>query len=57
LNGICPDKENLSKLMQTGKRGVTAWVERPGDLVLGDVLRLHCPEQRAWQADGQMSFL
>ena len=40
-----------------GKRGVTAWVERPGDLALGDVLRLHCPVQRAWQADGQARLL
>lgn len=31
-----------------GKRGVTAWVERPGCLRLGDQLRLHIPDQRAW---------
>lgn len=31
-----------------GKRGVTAWVERPGALRLGDMLRLHIPDQRAW---------
>lgn len=31
-----------------GKRGVTAWVERPGVLRLGDTLRLHIPDQRAW---------
>ncbi len=31
-----------------GKRGVTAWVERPGRLGLGDELRLHIPDQRAW---------
>lgn len=31
-----------------GKRGVTAWVERPGLLRVGDRLRLHIPDQRAW---------
>jgi len=32
-----------------GKRGITAWVERPGTLRIGDRLRLHVPAQRAWQ--------
>lgn len=31
-----------------GKRGVTAWVEHPGPLKLGDKMRLHVPDQRAW---------
>ncbi|MEM8823719.1 MAG: MOSC domain-containing protein [Pseudomonadota bacterium] len=31
------------------RRGVTAWVEREGTLRLGDTLRLHVPDQRAWQ--------
>ena len=31
-----------------GRRGLTAWVEREGTLKLGDRLRLHRPEQRAW---------
>lgn len=31
-----------------GRRGVTAWVERPGDLRLGDNLSLFVPRQRAW---------
>ncbi|WP_238368722.1 MOSC domain-containing protein [Mesobacterium pallidum] len=31
-----------------GLRGVTAWVERPGKLRLGDTMRLHVPDQRAW---------
>lgn len=30
------------------RRGVTAWVEREGTLRLGDVMRLHIPDQRAW---------
>lgn len=29
-------------------RGVTAWVERPGNLTLGDALRLHVPDQPPW---------
>jgi hypothetical protein len=31
-----------------GRRGVTAWVEREGVLKMGDVMRLHVPDQRAW---------
>lgn len=34
-----------------GRRGVTAWVEREGPLVLGDTMRLHVPAQRAWAPD------
>lgn len=32
-----------------GRRGVTAWVERPGALRLGDAMRLHVPDQRPWE--------
>ena len=31
-----------------GKRGVTASVEREGLLEIGDVMRLHIPDQRSW---------
>ena len=31
-----------------GRRGVTASVEREGLLKVGDVMRLHIPDQRAW---------
>ena len=31
-----------------GRRGVTAWVERPGRVALGDRLRLHVPDQPVW---------
>lgn len=31
-----------------GRRGVCAWVEREGQLAVGDTLRLHVPGQRAW---------
>ncbi|EEB85962.1 MOSC domain-containing protein [Roseobacter sp. GAI101] len=30
------------------RRGVTAWIEREGILQVGDRLRLHVPDQRAW---------
>lgn len=33
-----------------GRRGVTAWVERPGILRIGDAMTLHVPDQRAWLA-------
>lgn len=32
-----------------GKRGVTAWVERPGVLALGQTMRLHVPDQPRWR--------
>ncbi len=31
-----------------GKRGVTAWIEREGQLTVDDTLRLHVPNQPAW---------
>jgi len=31
-----------------GRRGVTAWVEREGVLRVGEMLRLHIPDQPAW---------
>ena len=34
------------------RRGVTAWVERPGSLALGDTLTLFIPDQRAWAPNG-----
>ncbi len=32
------------------RRGVTAWVERPGNLQIGEQLRLHVPDQPEWSA-------
>lgn len=40
------------KAAAEGRRGVTAWVERPGGLRVGDRLRLHIPDQRGWAPDG-----
>ena len=36
------------KAAAKGQRGVTAWVERPGALRIGDELSLFVPTQRAW---------
>lgn len=36
------------KTAAMGRRGVTAWVERPGALAIGNRMRLHIPDQRAW---------
>jgi hypothetical protein len=43
-----PGRGKRFKEVAGGRRGVTAWVERPGVLRLGDVLRLHVPDQRPW---------
>ncbi|MEM8693261.1 MAG: MOSC domain-containing protein [Pseudomonadota bacterium] len=36
------------KAAAEGRRGVTAWVEREGQLALGDKLSLHIPDQPSW---------
>lgn len=36
------------KAAATQRRGVTAWVEREGDLSVGETLTLHVPDQPAW---------
>ncbi len=43
-----PGHGKAFKAAAAGRRGVTAWVERPGTLRLGDLVRLHIPAQRAW---------
>ena len=37
------------KAAAKGRRGVTAWVEREGPVAIGDMLRLHIPDQPVWQ--------
>lgn len=37
------------KAAAKGRRGVTAWVERPGVLHAGMTLRLHVPDQPIWK--------
>jgi MOSC domain-containing protein YiiM len=36
-----------------GRRGVTAWVEREGEIRLGAKLRLHIPDQPHWPHAGR----
>ncbi|MHA6263635.1 MOSC domain-containing protein [Arenibacterium sp. CAU 1754] len=36
------------KTAATDRRGVTAWVERPGKVAVGDRLTLFVPDQRVW---------
>jgi MOSC domain-containing protein YiiM len=43
-----PGKGRAFRTAAQGRRGVTAWVEREGWLRLGDVLRLHVPDQPVW---------
>ena len=44
-----PGHGKAFKAAAEGRRGVTAWVERPGTLRVGDALVLHVPGQRAWK--------
>ena len=43
-----PGHGTAFKTAAKGRRGVTAWVERPGTLKVGDTLTLFVPDQRAW---------
>lgn len=43
-----PGHGKAFKRAADGRRGVTAWVERPGRLALGAEVRLHVPGQRPW---------
>ena len=43
-----PGAGRAFKAAAKGRRGVTAWVERPGVLHPGGTLRLHIPDQPAW---------
>lgn len=36
------------KTAAIGRRGVTAWVERPGSLIVGETMSLYVPSQPAW---------
>ena len=44
-----PGHGKTFKAAAAGRRGVTAWVERPGTLRVGDTLVLHVPGQRVWR--------
>lgn len=49
IEGVHPGFGARFKQAARGRRGVTAWVERPGTLRLGDRLRLFVPAQRPWR--------
>jgi hypothetical protein len=48
INADFPGAGDKFKAAAKGKRGVTAWVEREGEMHLGDTVKLHIPDQRAW---------
>ena len=45
----CPGKGSGFAKHAAGRRGVTAWVERPGAIALGERLTLHIPPQRLYE--------
>lgn len=49
MNADFPGAGDKFKAAAKDKRGVTAWVEREGKIAVGDQVRLHIPDQRAWQ--------
>lgn len=49
INADHPGAGDKFKAAAKDKRGVTAWVEREGQVQVGDAVRLHVPGQRAWQ--------
>lgn len=49
INTDHPGVGDKFKAAAKGRRGVTAWVEREGHVQVGDTVRLHVPDQRAWQ--------
>ncbi|CTQ33805.1 MOSC domain-containing protein [Jannaschia rubra] len=49
IEGERPGHGRAFKAAAQGRRGVTAWVEREGFVRLGDAIRLHVPDQRAWR--------
>ncbi len=48
IEALHPGKGKLFKTAAKNRRGVTAWVERPGRLSFGDTVRLHIPDQPVW---------
>ncbi|SFI89974.1 MOSC domain-containing protein [Jannaschia pohangensis] len=49
IEADAPGHGKAFKAAAKGRRGVTAWVEREGAVRIGDVVRLHIPDQRGWQ--------
>jgi len=48
IEAVHPGRGKAFKPAAAGRRGVTAWVEREGEIRLGARLRLHIPAQPAW---------
>lgn len=49
IEAVQPGYGAAFKPAAKGLRGVTAWVERPGRLSLGEKLKLFVPDQRQWE--------
>lgn len=54
-----PGHGKAFKAAAVNKRGVTGWIEREGTLKVGDILRLHIPDQRVWneQENARAAYL
>lgn len=53
IDTVAPGFGKAFKPAASGRRGITAWVEREGLLRLGDTVRLHIPDQPVWAHLGQ----
>jgi MOSC domain-containing protein YiiM len=49
IEADCPGHGKAFRSAAKGRRGITAWVERPGPLSIGDTVNLFIPTQRIWQ--------
>lgn len=49
INNDHPGAGDKFKAAAKNKRGITAWVEREGQIAVGDKVQLHIPQQRPWQ--------
>ena len=49
IEADCPGHGKAFRSAAKGRRGITAWVERPGPLSIGDTVNLFIPTQRTWQ--------
>lgn len=45
----CPGKGMRFAKVADGRRGVTAWVEKTGEIALNETVRLHIPPQRIYE--------
>jgi len=48
IEAVHPGRGKAFKAAAKGRRGVTLWVEREGRIAVGDILRLHIPDQPIW---------